>query len=143
MDLATFNSTYTVSIVAGSVEKPTSVYKKKEAIQVAQSVGQFAKAAPMASLKIMLRTLSKAFSEVTITKQDWQELAAEGQAMMQQQQQPDQGGLADQLRNVPTEIKAQALWMSQRGARPEEILNFVKQHVSTGAQANGPQGATQ
>ena len=43
MDVQTFTQKYSVNVVAGSMEKPNSVFKKKEAIEVAQVVGQFAR----------------------------------------------------------------------------------------------------
>lgn len=81
MDVATFNAMHSIEIVAGSVEKPTSVFKKKEAVQVAQAIGQFANSAPGATLKIILRLLQQAFTEVVIHPEDWdsieQEVAAQ------------------------------------------------------------------
>lgn len=77
MSLEVFNATYSLEIVAGSMQKPNSVFKKQEAIQVAQSLGQFAQAAPGATLTIMLRVLEQAFTEVVIKPEDWQMLANE------------------------------------------------------------------
>jgi hypothetical protein len=65
------NANYSVKVAAGSSEKPTSAFKKKEAIQIAQAVGQFARAAPGATLKVVLKLLQGAYPEVTITDDDW------------------------------------------------------------------------
>jgi len=69
--LQKFRSEYSLTLVAGSMEKPNSVYKKKEAVQVAQAVGQFAQAAPGGAMRVMLKVLEKAFTEVTISPEDW------------------------------------------------------------------------
>jgi hypothetical protein len=80
MSMVEFNGRYSVEIVAGSMEKPNSVFKKKEAVQIAQAVGQFAQAAPGATLQIMLRVLEQAFTEVVIKPEDWQAITQEMQA---------------------------------------------------------------
>lgn len=71
MDLETYRANYNLTLVAGSMQKPNSVFKKKEAIQVAQSLGQFAQAAPGGTLTVMLRVLEQAFTEVVIKPEDW------------------------------------------------------------------------
>lgn len=65
------NANYSVKVAAGSSEKPTSQFKKKEAIQISQAVGQFATAAPGATLKVVLKLLKGAFPEIQITDEDW------------------------------------------------------------------------
>ncbi len=80
MSVEEFNGNYNLEIVAGSMEKPNSVFKKKEAVQIAQAVGQFAQAAPGATLKVMLNVLQQAFTEVVIKPEDWQAIDAEIQA---------------------------------------------------------------
>jgi hypothetical protein len=77
MSVAMLNSTFSMEIVAGSMEKPNSIFKKKEAIQIAQAVGQFAQAAPGATLKVMLKVLQQAFTEVVIQPEDWAAIDAE------------------------------------------------------------------
>jgi len=95
MDIATFNANISVEIAAGSIEKPTSVFKKQEAIQIVQAIGQFANSAPGVTLRVILKVLEKAFTEVVISKQDWEEIAQEVAAM--------------QTKGVSTEGGAQAL----------------------------------
>jgi len=84
MSVAEFTGNYNLEIVAGSMEKPNSVFKKKEAVQIAQAVGQFAQAAPGATLTIMLRVLEQAFTEVVIKPEDWAAIGNEIQAKTSQ-----------------------------------------------------------
>jgi hypothetical protein len=71
MSLEGFNSMFALDIVPGTAEKPNSIFKKKEAVQVVQAIGQFASAAPMTSMKVALRVLEQAFTEVVIKPEDW------------------------------------------------------------------------
>jgi hypothetical protein len=71
MTLQQFNSNYGLDIVPGTVEKPNSIFKKKEAVQIVQAIGQFASAAPVTSMKVALRVLEQAFTEVVIKPEDW------------------------------------------------------------------------
>jgi hypothetical protein len=71
MSLEEYNKRFALDIVPGTSEKPNSVFKKKEAIQVAQAIGQFASSAPMTSMKVALRVLEQAFTEVVIKPEDW------------------------------------------------------------------------
>lgn len=72
MSVTAFNATYGVNVVAGSTERPTSAYKKKESVQVAQAIGQFAAGAPVSTFKIAIRVLQKAFpGDVVINSEDW------------------------------------------------------------------------
>jgi hypothetical protein len=71
LSLEEYNKRFALDIVPGTSEKPNSVFKKKEAIQVAQAIGQFASAAPMTSMKVALRVLEQAFTEVVIKPEDW------------------------------------------------------------------------
>ena len=82
MTVQMFTQKYSVNVVAGSMEKPNSVFKKKEAIEVAQAVGQFARAAPGSVTKIMLGVLQQAFTEIAIKPEDWEGLTAEINASM-------------------------------------------------------------
>jgi hypothetical protein len=83
MTLDMFNSQFSLDIVPGTAEKPNSIFKKKEAVQVVQAIGQFASAAPMTSMKVALRVLEQAFTEVVIKPEDWdmmeQEMAMQAQ----------------------------------------------------------------
>jgi hypothetical protein len=71
MTLDRFNQQYAFDIVPGTSEKPNSIFKKKEAVQIVQAIGQFASAAPVSSMKVALRVLEQAFTEVVIKPEDW------------------------------------------------------------------------
>jgi hypothetical protein len=77
MTLDQFNSQFAFDIVPGTCEKPNSIFKKKEAVQVVQAIGQFASAAPVTSMKVALRVLEQAFTEVVIKPEDWDMLEQE------------------------------------------------------------------
>jgi hypothetical protein len=152
MSVQEFNQKYSIDIVAGSMEKPNSVFKKKEAIQVAQAVGQFARAAPGSVTQIMLRVLQQAFTEVAIKPEDWQNLTAEINANMQKgapaggapaggaQGQPgrpaavgaDAQALMDRAAKMSPAGKQRVVEMGNSGATPQDILSFI--NGQTGAQ---------
>lgn len=153
MDLATFNATYSITVVGGSTEKPNSAFKKKEAIQIAQALGQFAKAAPGAVMQIMLKLFEKAFTDVVINDDDWELLGREIQASLSKgvsQTQPGAAGAdasaggaegapgqaeIDQLlAQVPPEIKQKAAAAAQQGASPQQIMAMLKGGGSAPAQ---------
>lgn len=77
MEVSEFNASFSMEVAAGSSEKPTSEQKKKDALEVAQAVGQMGQAAPGASLSIILRMFSEAFSDFLVTEQDWKQLGNE------------------------------------------------------------------
>lgn len=60
-----------VQCVGGSTLKPTSRAKKEQALQLAQVIGQFSKATPVA-IVVALTMLQRAFDELVITDQDWE-----------------------------------------------------------------------
>lgn len=144
MSIQEYRNNYNMEVVAGTTEKKNSTFKKKEAIQVAQAIGQFASAAPVTSMKIMLKVLEQAFTEVVITPEDW---AAMDKEMQQQAQRGDStggasaagggggGGLEEQLMNLPPEIKQQVEQMAQQGAPPEQIKQFLMQQLQQGGGA--------
>lgn len=78
-----FNRTYNLTIAAGSIEKPTSSAKKKEAMQIIQMLGQFGTAAPRTVLSLVTRLLRSAFSRTLVTDEDLEKLEEEGLAAMQ------------------------------------------------------------
>lgn len=171
MSVAEFNGRYSIEIVAGSMEKPNSVFKKQEAVQIAQAVGQFAQAAPGATLQIMLRVLEQAFTEVVIKPEDWQAINQEIQAKTAQgvgapqgtaegpqsapatadqgaapptngQGAPQQSPIAQILANLPPEIKQQVVMMKQQGKSDQQIQSFLLQHIAALHSGQAkPQGA--
>lgn len=144
MTVEEFNANYSCEVVAGSTEKQNSTFKKNEAVKIAQAVGQFAQAAPGTTLRIMLRVLQQAFSEVVITPDDWAALEKEVQANLSKGVSDGSapggggGGEMDALRNVPPDVKKKALEMKNAGKSDDEILAFVKQQ---GQGRPGPQPA--
>lgn len=156
MSLDQFNSQFALEVVPGTSEKPNSVFKKKEAVQVVQAIGQFASAAPITSMKVALRVLEQAFTEVVIKPEDWdmmeQEMAMQAQrgnstgapaAPQPGQNQPSgpaagagggDGGIPPELANLPPEVKQQVEQMHASGAQPAEIAQFLQKYI---AQAGG------
>ena len=153
MTLAEYNRRFALELVPGTSEKPNSVFKKKEAIQVAQAIGQFASAAPMTSMKVALRVLEQAFTEVVIKPEDWDLMEKEMMANMQRgnstgaaappqpgQNQPGPGtgppppggpgGIPPELDKLPPEVKQQAMQMKAQGASPQDIMTFLQKAVA-------------
>ncbi len=58
-------------VIGGSAQKPTSQAKKREAVEVGQVLGQFARTTPAAIL-VALKVFEQAFDEITINEEDWQ-----------------------------------------------------------------------
>jgi hypothetical protein len=136
---ADLHAQYTVSVVAGSIEKPTSVFKKKEAVEIVQSIGQFSKVAPGATLLIILRVLQSAFTEVVIKPEEWKILE---QAVMQGTQPmggapggpPGAGGgnpdqMKQMLMQLPASVKMSAMQMQQQGVSPQDIMTFLQNAI--------------
>lgn len=63
-----------VQIEGGSTLKPTGSNKKKEALEVGQVLGQFAKATPVAAVAT-LRMFERAFDGVVIKAEEWEMIA--------------------------------------------------------------------
>lgn len=83
MSVRDFNKSYSITVAAGSTEKPTSANKKKEATQIIQMLGQFGTAAPRTVISVVARLLRDVFSPNMVTDKDLQTLEEEGQANMQ------------------------------------------------------------
>jgi hypothetical protein len=167
MTLDEYNSRFALELVPGTSEKPNSVFKKKEAIQVAQAIGQFASAAPMTSMKVALRVLEQAFTEVVIKPEDWDLMEKEMEMNMARGNssgapappQPGQngpppggapggppsgaggGGIPPELANLPPEVKQQVEQMHAQGVPPDKIALFLQKAVAAtqgGQLAQGP-----
>ncbi len=85
-----FNTRHQIVVAAGSTEKPTSLSKKQEAIQIIQMLGQFGTAAPRTVLSLVTRLLRSAFSKSLVTDKDIELMKQEGEAGLQAQQQQQQ-----------------------------------------------------
>jgi hypothetical protein len=83
MTVLEFNQRYRMQIAAGSIEKPNTQFKKQEAVQIAQAVGQFGQAAPGTSMRIIIRMFKEAFSNFNVTDEDWATLEKEVTANLQ------------------------------------------------------------
>lgn len=136
LSVSELNSTTTVNIVAGSIEKPNSVFKKKEAVQIAQAIGQFAQAAPGAAMKIMLRVLENAFTEVNIKQEDWDALDKEIAANLQRgvstggaEAQSNGQDVQSALQNASPEFKQKIVQMKAQGASPEQLKQEVEKYL--------------
>ena len=168
MTLDEYNKRFALDIVPGTSEKPNSVFKKKEAIQVAQAIGQFASSAPMTSMKVALRVLEQAFTEVVIKPEDWDMMEQEMQANMARgnstgapappqpgqngpppsggpagaQGAPPPGDIPPELANLPPQVKQHVMEMHQQGAPPQQIAQFLQKAVQAthgGAPGGGGQ----
>lgn len=80
MTIEEFNQKYRMEIASGSIEKPTSEFKKQEALNIAQALGQVGQAAPGTTMTILLRMFQSAFSNLLVKEEDWSALAQEIQA---------------------------------------------------------------
>lgn len=139
-----FRTNFSLEVVAGSMEKPNSVFKKKEAIQVAQALGQFAQAAPGATLMIMLDVMSQAFTDVVVKEEHWQMLRQEVAASMRKGDSmgggdggsdPGQGGdIKQMLMSLPPAMQQKVMQMYQQGTPPQEIIKFVQENMAQGGQ---------
>jgi len=160
MSLEIFNSQYTLQLVAGSMEKPNSVFKKREAIQAAQAIGQFAQAAPGSTLWIMLDLFQQAFTDITIKPEQFDLMRKEIAASMQQgvstgaqvggaapsggapdpnapPAQPGGAGgsqIEQILMALPPEVKAKIMEMRQQGVPAQEIIQFAIKSAQGGGQ---------
>ena len=83
LSVADFNSKFTLTVEAGSMEKPNSQNNKEEALKILQLLGQFGTAAPQTVLGLVMKMLRKVFSRSLITDSDLKTLKAEGEAFMQ------------------------------------------------------------
>lgn len=94
MSIDEFNQMFSMTVEAGSSEKPTSEEKKKESLEVAQALGQMGQAAPMTTLKLIIRMFKEAFSNFIVKKEDWAGMEEEIKVNAQKgisTQQPPQG----------------------------------------------------
>lgn len=59
-----------LEVVGGSTQKPNTQAKQRMAIEIGQTLGQFAQAAPQ-TVMVIMRVMERAFDEVVITQEDW------------------------------------------------------------------------
>jgi len=122
---------YSLQVVGGSTTKPTSKAKKQEALQLGQTLGQFARATPKV-VEVMLRVMERAFDEVTLTQEDLKELKESIQQQLQRGQ-PGANGQAQPGQGDPLQAMIQAA--TARGVPPEQAEQLIKQELNNqGAQ---------
>lgn len=68
-----FRQRFVARVVGGTSTKPTSQAKKKEALEIAQILGQFASATP-AAVVVALKVFESAFDEIVIKEEDWKSI---------------------------------------------------------------------
>lgn len=148
MSITELNATTSVQVAAGSSEKPTSAFKKEEAVNITQAIGQFAKAAPAATLKIMLKLLKGAFPELDISEEDWDAIDEEASAMLGKGQNvpgamprgtqganPSQPGQPDQdlqqiLSQLPPQVQQMVVQAVKQGATPQQALQPILEKMN-------------
>lgn len=100
---------YSLRVVGGSTQKPTSEAKRKEAMEIAQILGQFASATPVAAL-IAVRVMERAFDGMTISDEDWDLLAQSIAASIGLEQDPTdtsaQGEGDEEQSPVPNDLNS-------------------------------------
>lgn len=146
---------FVFSCVGGSTQKPTSAAKKEEAVNVAQSLGQFAQAAPKSTMKVVLKLFAEAFDEINITKADWDEIDQEFEMRAQAEaggppQPPempepnrvdtkvnlDPGKILQGLQGIPPEIIQTVASSMGKGLKLEQIIPELTKLLSQGGQPN-------
>jgi hypothetical protein len=140
-------------VVGGSTKKPTSQAKKEEALEFGQVLGQFVQAAPGPAMKIMLQVMEKAFDEVTMREEDWQELSEAIQQQAGTAPTPGQGqpggqgdiesASPDQLKQLleqlPPEAKQQVKAAIDSGVSPAKALQAALGEMQSQQGAEGAQ----
>lgn len=121
-------------VVGGSTQKPTSAAKKKEALEMAQVLGQYVQASPVVVV-VMLKMMEKAFDDIVITAEDWQMIM---KSLMQQlqgdQEQPQEPDPSQDVGGAKMEEIVQK--MKERGI-PEDIARKKVREKLEGAGSNG------
>jgi hypothetical protein len=136
MDVRTLNSTLTCSVAAGSTEKPTSANKQQQALQTGQVLGQFAKATPV-TLLVVLRMMEKAFDNVIVSQEDFEQIEAAikqsigGQGAPQEAEaQKMQAALQSLLTLVPPEVKGAIESAMKQGLDPVQAIDAVAKNAN-------------
>jgi hypothetical protein len=146
------NRTFNVSMMPGSSQKPTGEAKKRQALEIAQILGQFTSATPVAFL-VAIKLFERTFREdVVITSEDWamirqsmeQALAPQEQAMPSEDAQPPQEEPKDYAEQVDQMMKQLAKYIDSmppaakqafgtaiaRGAPIEQTLDEITKQLN-------------
>jgi hypothetical protein len=130
-----------ITVVGGSMQKPSSGAKKEEAMQVGQVLGQFVKASPVA-LVVALKMFEEAFDSITIKDEDWALIRQSVESQLQQ----GQGGPGDgtggdimaMYDKLPPEAKKAFGDATSKGAPAEQVMQAILEKVK-GAEAEAQQ----
>lgn len=138
--------TLSLTVVAGSTEKPTSQYKKREAIEVAQILGQFASASPV-SIIVALRVFERSYTDVVITPEDWKMIE---ESIAGQLQGGGEGGnaspeqilqqAAQLMSELPPEAQKAIGASIARGVPVDRAVTEVVQAIQQRQQGSNPNG---
>ncbi|NJL53770.1 hypothetical protein HC928_00595 [bacterium] len=138
-DAETIQRTISLRVEGGSTQKPTSQAKKKEAVEVGQVLGQFARITPIAAM-VAIQVMERAFDEIVIKQEDW---TAIRQSIQQQAQ--GQGGdeiakIEQAVDQLPPQAK-QALGKAiAQGVPVRQAMEQIMQVVQKTQQQQQPQG---
>lgn len=135
-ELQTFGA---MSCVGGSSLKPTSAMKKKQATEIGQIIGQFANAIPKTTAKIALRVLERAFDEVVISKEDWDEMDRGIESGDQTEGGNEAAQLEQLIDQLPPPAKQAFAALLQRGVPFKQAVQMILQEVQQAQEAQ--QGA--
>ena len=120
---------FSLQCVGGSTQKPTSDFKKQEALQISQVLGQFASASPYVVI-VMLQILQRALDEVVVKEEDIEMIKnsilqqMQAQQMQAQQQAALQNAQADKAEAEALQSKAQT---AQTMAQPSPDAQILTQ----------------
>lgn len=134
-DPAMFSARFSMQVVGGSTQKPTSQAKKRMALETGQVLGQFASGSP-AIVLVMLKMFSRAFEDVVITDEDWNLII---QSIVSSIQGPQGSGeergstaaggeeeIRRRVANLPPEAQQAVRQLIEQGTPPTEALQTVE-----------------
>lgn len=124
------------TVVGGSTQKASSSAKQQMALQVGQTLGQFARATPVA-LVIALKVMEEAFDTMVIEDADWQMIRQSIEQQLQGQQ-GEGGDLAAMFDQLPPEAKKAFGDATARGAPAAQVLQAIQQKLQGGGQQSAP-----
>lgn len=111
-----------LQLITGSMVKPTSPEKRKEALEVAQVLGQFASVGP-AALIVALQVLKRAYDGVVVYPKEWQALI---DSLMQQMQQPtDVDQAMSQIDQLPPQAREAIGLAVSKGVPVKEAITQI------------------
>jgi hypothetical protein len=125
---------FSVSVVSGSTAKPTSEKKKREAIEIAQILGQFANATPVAAI-VALKVFARAFDEIIISEDDWKTIKQALEQSITQGNNAHKGGedqisqIEQMIDSLPPQAKQAIGQALAQGAPIRAILEQVMARV--------------